>query len=205
MAGRLRERMARILRTKIRNPFMPVHWDEPYRFTRMIRRLDTEKFTPVQLAELTMATSALLMLSWFVAHMSHQPGPGKQPLSFGLALLVSVAGSLFLVGFLYLVYLFAPRTIGLNKKEILCIQGDSQRRWQYDKISGIRFDTMQCGDKQFTVMFVDLRDGKDLVFGVSKKANLPETVAFLRGAGVEVVEKPWRQAQHASTPRSIRR
>ncbi len=188
MIRRLRERIVRILKLEIPNPLMPVHWNEPYAFTRMAMKLEAAQFTPGQFAKLTLGMSALLMLNWFLASISPRPVSDKQPLSFALALLVSVAGSFFLVCFLYLVHLFAPRTIGLNKKAIICIHGSSQRRWRYDRIASVRFDTMHFAEKEFTVMFLDLRDGKDLAFAVSKKADLRKVSDFLRSKGVEVPE-----------------
>jgi hypothetical protein len=190
--------LAGILRWEIRNPFMPIHWDEPYRFTRLIRRLESEgePIRPGQIARLTLVMSALLMLNWLFATLnsllpSESPRPESHgpPLSFGLALLVSILGSLVLLGFLYLVYLFAPRAVGLNKTVLLCIHGSSQRRWRYEKIARIRFDTLRLGEDDFTVMFVDFRDGGDTVFGVSRKADLGKTIDFLRARGVEVTAK----------------
>lgn len=185
----LRERIVRILKLEIPNPFMPIHWDEPYAFTRMVMKLDAAQFTFGQLAKLSLIIAALLMLNWFLASVSTPPESGRQPLSFALALLVSGVGGFVLAGFLCLVYFFAPRRIGLNKKVLLCIRGSSQRRWPYDKIAGIRFDTMRFGDKGFTIMFVDLKDDRDMVFGVSKKTDLMKVVDFLRSRDVEVAEK----------------
>ncbi len=201
MADRIIARVVRILTMELPNPFMPIHWDEPYAFTRMKVKLELEAapLTPGRCAKLILGIlglSGLFMLTWLLARLPPRPESDREPMSFAVALLVSVAGGLTLMCISCLVYLFAPRTIGLSRKGLICIRGNSQRRWSYDKIASIRFDTPRFAEKDFTVMFVDLRDGKDLAFGVSKKMDIVRLADFLRCKGVSVApETPQSQEQ----------
>lgn len=193
MADRIIARVVRILTMEIPNPFMPIHWDEPYAFTRMKVKLELEAapLTPGRCAKLILGIlglSGLFMLIWLLARLPPRPESDRQPMGFAVALLVSVAGGLTLTCISCLVYLFAPRTIGLSRKVLVCIRGNSQRRWSYDKIACIRFNTMQEGARTFRVMLIVFRDAGEVMAGVPNRLDLPRVIDFLKTKGVEIAE-----------------
>ncbi len=198
MIRRLREHAARVFWGETRDPLVAYWWYEPYSFTRTLRRLGTEEEWRLgRIIKSILVGTILLILPLFLAvAIPLRPGPDRQPLPrllpwsyvLGLVLLASFALSSLNVGLNYLVYLFGPRSINLRKKMIVCGQGNSNQRWSYEQIASIQFKTMRFGNREFTVMFIGLRDGKDVALGVSKRADLPRVINLLNSRGVQIAE-----------------
>ncbi len=181
------------------DPLRMYAWCEPYGFTRRIRKLrPTDEWRLRRVVKVMLGGTILLTLPLYLAIiMPTLPGPHGPPRPLliprsqvlGLVLLASLAITLSIIGLNYLLCLFEPRFITLGKKVIVCGRTNSARRWPYEEIGSVHIDVMRLGDREFTAMVITLRDGRDVILGVSRRADLSKIIPLLTSKGVIVVEQ----------------
>ncbi len=90
----------------------------------------------------------------------------------------------FIFACLYQLHWLEPSQVILDDAAIV-VAGRFRRRYRYDQIAGVRFDTVRWGASSIRIMLIARHNGRDFTLGVPHGLDLSEVVDFLKSRGVE--------------------
>jgi hypothetical protein len=158
-----------------------LRWQEP-KIARQTRAALEKAALPrwFRLA-MMLLTAGLLMFSWFVATLN----PQKNPLPLMIALPASLAGGLFFVYVVPLVYHVCPSYIRMTDGGISRVIGDHVKVWKYAEIQACRIAS-EGTEGGITVLEITTHKSKTFILGIAPKVSLDELQRVLMERKVSV-------------------
>lgn len=174
-----------------------IHWTQPKEVTLALTRLWYKQIG--MLAYLRSSALAVLVVSgplaliWLLDWGTAQLDPSKHARSFPWALAVIL---LLGIGFAALPYLgsfldalFSSKTIGFDKEWMGYLHGrPGKALWRYDRIASVRFEWLRVKEREFRLMIVSPREGREVTFGLPDEVDIRQIAGILADKGVEVAE-----------------
>jgi hypothetical protein len=172
-----------------------LYWTEPKKARRAFARQERKKmglaayFWPNICPALVL--SCLLTLSCLGSWCTSRIDPSRHAIPLPWALVCILLGGItggalpYLAEFLYI--LDSPETIGFDSRWMGYLKGRPYKTlWPYERIARIRFESLRTGEREFRLMLVSPREGREVAFALSEEVDVQRIAAFLGEKGVEV-------------------
>jgi hypothetical protein len=163
-----------------------IAWTQPYGLTYLLARTKGGHLAWREFQIWTLAWALNFLVFWLIACLRAKYDPDIRPMSLLSALAFSLQGGL-MVACAYQLHWLAPSGVVLNDEGI-SIVGANAQRWPYEQIAAVRFRSLRVGEREFRLMVVSPREGREATFGLSDEVNLRQITDPLVAKGVEVSE-----------------
>jgi hypothetical protein len=171
-----------------------IYWTQPKEAIRAFARQERKKMGLAHFWPnicLALIFSCLLALSCLGSWWTSRVDPSKHAIPLPWALVCILFGGITGGAFPYLAELLymldPPETIGFDSQWMGYLKGRPYKSlWPYERIARIRLESLREGEREFRLMVVSLREGREVAFGLSEEVDVQRIAGFLAEKGVEV-------------------